>query len=105
MSLPTLVNLTHYTADVFKLDVTVSFDPDQETTSLAGGSAIVKAKSRSTGTVVTGSGTIDVGENKVRATFPAAALSRGVYDLQVAVVISGEQKTIVAGTLTVKESI
>lgn len=104
MSLPTIVNLTHFTNDVFKLDTTILFDPDQDVTSLTGGSVRVVARNRSDDDIVVGTGSVDVPNDIVRALFPSGALSRGVYDLQVIVTISGDPKTVISGTLAVKES-
>lgn len=104
MSLPTIVNITQFTGDEFTMDVTVSFDPSQEVTSLAGGTATFKAKPK-TGATFTGSATIDVPNNRVRASAAPGSFVKGVYDIEVVVTIGGKPKTLVAGTMNVKQSL
>lgn len=104
MSIATLVNLVHYTNVGFILDTTVTFDPDQEVTSLAGATATIKARAANSpsSAVIEGTTAIDVPNNQVRGTFDPGDLAVGVYNLQLRVVIDSNPKMLVAGTLTVK---
>ena len=92
-----------WSTDTLDISVPVTFEAGAGITSLIGGSVVAHAARPGAATVV-GVATIE-GASTVQVLFTAGSLSKGNWQLQVRVTVSGVVQTIVDETLTIQPSI
>jgi len=96
--------ITHYEADDLVISIPVTFEPGSTITTLAGGTAVARAR-REGGTVVIGSAVIDPGGAEVIASWSESTLPIGKYTLQVRATKDGQSRTLISRSMIVEPSV
>lgn len=94
----------HYEADNLVISIPVSFAPGAPITTLAGGTAVARARKEG-GAVVIGSAVIDPGGAEVTAAWGPNTLSPGKYKVQVRCTKDGFSRTVMSRSMLVEPSV